>query len=176
MKLRCDLAVNGGERRLLVCQGPSEPEEHLALRLAAFLLFWDLDPILDASTKTPALADYEFLPDLVALDEAGELKVWVECDTVTMNKLQKLTRRMPKHRGRIVVLKRNERDAARLREEVQDELDKPERVEILAFPGDTFKDWAAAVGEKTDVVGEARETSLNVVVNELPYSVELVKL
>lgn len=175
MKLRCDLEVNGGSRRLLICQGPSEPEEHLALRLAAYLMFWDADPVIDASTKTPALADYEFLPDLLVLDDAGEIKVWVECDSVTMNKLQKLTRRLPKHRGRIIVLKPTAYAAQRLREEIAGQLDKPERIEILAFPEGAFKEWATAVGEKTDVVGEASESALNAVVNEVPFSVELSK-
>ena len=53
MKLRCDLNVNGGERKLLIVQGPNEPESHLALKLAACLLFWDSEPLVDASVKLP---------------------------------------------------------------------------------------------------------------------------
>ena len=53
--------------------GPDEPESHLALKLAAAVLFFDADPIVDASPKTPALADFDFLPDLLGLDESFKL-------------------------------------------------------------------------------------------------------
>ena len=175
MKLRCDLNVNGGSRRLLIVQGPSEPEDHLALKLAAFLLFWDKEPIIDASTKTPALAQYEFLPDVLCLDAAGDISAWIECGSSTMNKLTKLTRRIPKGNGRIVVLKTTERDAERLRGDMAQQLDRPERVEVLAWPGSSFKEWAAAVAEKTEVYGDAAESSLNVVLNQTPFAVDFVR-
>lgn len=171
MKLRCDLHVNGGTRKLLIVQGPNEPEEHLALKLAGCLLFWNFDPIIDAGVKIPALAQYEFLPDVLGLDEGGEIKLWVECGSTTMNKLGKLTRRLS--RGRIVVLKTNTRDAERLRRDCQDQLDKPDRIEICSWPGKTFRDWAAAVGENTAIYGEASELSLNAVVNEIMFAVDL---
>jgi len=173
MKLRCDLNVNGGSRRLLIVQGPSEPEEHLALKLAAFLLFWDKEPIIDASVKTPALTQYDFMPDVLCLDAAGDISTWVECGTSTMNKLTKLTRRIPLGQGRIVVLKSTERDAERLRRDMEQQLDRPQRVEVLAFPGTSFKDWVSAVAEKTEVFGDATESSLNVVLNQTPFAVDL---
>ncbi len=175
MKIRCDLHVNGGSRKLLLVSRPNEPAEHLGLKLAACLLFWDQEPIVDASTKTPALADYEFLPDVVALDDAGDIKVWVECGTSTMNKLLKLTRRVPVGRGRIVVLKETQRDAERLRREVTAQLDKPERVEILYFPEGAFRDWTSALGERTEVYGEASELMINAVVNDRPVLAEFLR-
>jgi hypothetical protein len=173
MKLRCELNVNGGYRKPLFVAGPNEPDEHLALKLAGYLLFWDHEPIVDASAKTPALAQFDFLPDVLVLDAAGDIKVWVECGSTTMNKLLKLCRRVPEGRGRIVVLKENRRDAERLRKEVEAQLDKPHRVEILYWPDASFRDWCAAVGEKTEIYGEASETGINAVVNERPVALEL---
>jgi uncharacterized protein YaeQ len=172
MKLRCDLNVNGGERRILICQGPSEPEEHLALKLGAYVLFWDHDPLIDASPKLPALAAFDFLPDVLCLDASGDIALWVECGSYTMNKLTKLTRRVPVGRGRIVVLKPTERDAQRMRRDVDEQLDRPQRIEILAWPGDTFKSWISAVAEKTEIYGEASALSINAVVNEVPVAVD----
>lgn len=172
MKIRCDLHVNGGSRKLLLVPGPNEPPSHLALKLAAYLLFWDQEPIVDASTKTPALAQYEFLPDVVCLDDAGDIKLWVECGTATMHKLSKLIRRLPVGRGRIVVLKETARDAQRLRREVDEQLEKAHRVEILFWPGTSFQDWLRAIGEKTEVYGEASERMINAVVNEQPVLAE----
>jgi hypothetical protein len=171
VKLRCDLHVNGGERKLQLMQGPNEPEEHLALKLGAYLQFWDFEPVIDAGVKTPALAQYEFMPDVAAFYPDGSIKLWVECGSSTMNKLLKLTRRLP--RGRVVVVKTTAREAQRLRLEVQEKLDKPHRIEILCWPGSSFKDWAATVGENVEVYGEASELSINAVVNEKMFAIDL---
>jgi hypothetical protein len=170
MKIRCDLHLNGETRKLLLVPGPNESFDHLGLKLAAFLLFWKFGPIVDPSIKTPALASYEFLPDLIALDEGGTCVLWVECGTATMHKMTKLTRRLP--HARIVVLKENERGALRLRADVNDEFktqpDRSAKVEIWAWQGDAFKDWMRALTEKTEVYGESGELSINAVVNDHP--------
>lgn len=170
MKVRCDLSVNGGERKLLLVARPEEPESHLALKLAAAVLFFDADPIFDASPKTPALADFDFLPDLLGLDEAGGVKLWVDCGSTTMNKLLKMTRRLPY--ARLVVLKENPRQAERLRREIAEQLPKHERIEILAWPEYGFKEWAALVGEKNEVYGEGGGLMVNIVLNGQPVVVE----
>lgn len=173
MKIRADLSINGGERKVLLVSGPSEPDDHLAHRLAACILFWDAEPILDASVKTPALADYEFLPDLIGLNAAGEAVLWVECGSVTMNKLTKITRRLP--RARLVIMKETERQASELRRDLLASFDRPEKVEILAWPDKTYKEWARAVAaksDKTEVFGEASGHMINVVMNEAMFVIE----
>ena len=170
MNIRAELNINGSERTLRLVAGPNEPEDHLAHRLAAYILFWDHEPVLDASVKIPALANFEFLPDLIAFDPAGETTLWVECGSVTMHKLTKVTRRMP--RARLVVIKENEREAARLRKELTEQFDRPEKVEILAWPGQSYKDWFKAVTDKTAAFGEASGHMINAVVNDAPFVVE----
>jgi hypothetical protein len=173
VKIRADLSINGGERKVLLVSGPSEPDDHLAHRLAACILFWDAEPILDASVKTPALADYEFLPDLIGLNAAGEAVLWVECGSVTMNKLTKITRRLP--RARLVIIKETERQAGELRRDLLASFDRPEKVEILAWPGQTYKQWSRAVSEKSDkteAFGDASGHMINVVLNEAMFVVE----
>jgi len=170
MKIRADLTINGENRKSLLVAGPNELDARLANKLAAYILFWNDAPMLDASAKTPALAAFEFLPDLLALDDAGEAKLWVECSTTTMHKLTKITRRAP--RARVVILKETERDAARLRQELAAQFDRPERIEILAWPGTQFKEWCAAVGETTEAFGEADGRMINAVVNETMLVVE----
>jgi hypothetical protein len=172
MKIRADVTINGIERKVYIVQGPNEPDEHLAQKLAACILFWDQEPIIDASTKTPALAGYEFLPDLIALDTSNAPTLWMECESVTFHKLTKITRRLPQ--CRIVVLKKNDRDAQRLRQELTDQFDRPERVEILAWPPGAYQEWLNAVAEKTEAFGEADGRMINAVVNETPLVVEFL--
>jgi uncharacterized protein YaeQ len=170
VKIRCELTFNGETRKPYLVSGPSEPDDHLAHRIAAYILFWNDRATTDATTKTPALANFEFLPDLLAVDEAGEATVWIECGTVTMNKLTKVTRRMP--RARIVIMKETERAAQDLRRDLNDQFDRPERVEILAWPGNSYKEWAATVGDSIEAFGEADGRSINGVVNEQMVVVE----
>ena len=171
MRIRCDLQINGESRKLILVPGINEPLEHRALKLAAYLLFWPEEPAIDISPNTPALAGYDFLPDLMALDDTGAIKLWVECGSTTMNKLTKLTRRLPQ--GRIVVIKETEREAQDLRDELRAKLDREARVEILAWPGRRFRDWVSALRENTRVSGETGGLLLNVVVNDRPFSAEL---
>ena len=170
MKIRCELTFNGETRKPYLVSGPSEPDDHLAHRIAAFILFWNDQAMVDATTKTPALANFEFLPDLLAVDDEGSAKLWIECGTVTMNKLTKVTRRMP--RARIVIMKENERAAAGLRQDLLDQFDRPERIEILAWPGNSYKEWAKTVGDSIEAFGEADGRSINGVVNEQMVVVE----
>jgi hypothetical protein len=171
MKIRCDLNVNGEERKLLIVPGLNEPAEHRALKLAAYLLFWSDQPAVDFNFKNPALAGYDFLPDLMALDEGGAIKLWVECGSTTLNKLTKLTRRLPQ--GRIVVMKETAREAQRLREDLRKGLDREARVEIWAWPDGLFREWVSALKEKTEIYGESGGLLINVVVNEQPLVAEL---
>jgi uncharacterized protein YaeQ len=172
MKIRCDLTINGENRKPYLVSNPNEPDEHLVHKVAAFILSWSYDPILDATSKNPALSNFEFVPDLMALDDGGGLKLWVECGTVTHHKLTKITRRAP--HCRIVVIKENEREAARLRKELLDQFDRPERVEVLAWPGTTYKEWVALGSDKMEAFGEASGLMINAVVNEHPVLVEFV--
>jgi hypothetical protein len=87
-----------------------------------------------------------------------------------MHKLTKITRRAP--RCRIVVLKENERGAAQLRAELTAQFDRPERIEVLAWPDGQFKAWCAAVQEKTEAFGEASGYMMNIVLNETMFVVE----
>lgn len=176
MKIRADLTLNGETRKPYLVGGANELDEHVAHRLAAYLLFWSYDPVLDATAKNPALANFEFVPDLMALDAAGDLKLWVEVGTITHHKLTKITRRAPV--CRIVVMKETEREAARLRQELLDQFDRPERIEILAWPGNSYKEWLAVCGatERVEAYGEADGRTLNAVVNETPVLVEFKSL
>lgn len=173
MKLRCDLQVNDGKRRLLLVPYASELPDHLALRLAAVVLFWDYEPSAELSAKHPALADQEFTPDCIALDEAGRVKLWVEVGRTTANKLDKLTKRYSD--ARIVVLTSNERDAKKMRALADDKVTRNKGLEIWSFRREDFHAWFGALREDTYVAGEARDHSMNLVINDVPLALELVK-
>lgn len=171
MTLRCELNINGGSRRALIVGNDEETHEHLALRLAAAVLFFDGEPV-EPGPNDPALADIGFVPDLLVPDGIGGIKVWVECGNVAVNKLTKVARRIKD--GRLVILKEDVESGRRLREVIRKEINKGERVEVWAWPRADFAGWNSALKESNYLYGEASGRSLNLVVNETPFCVDLV--
>ncbi|MDE2293658.1 MAG: YaeQ family protein [Elusimicrobia bacterium] len=173
-RIRAELQVNGGSRvKVLTCI-ENETPEHLVIKLAAYLAFWDQDLVLDPGPKHPALSGQEYRPDLLGVDVGGDLSVWVECGNTALNKLGKAARRWP--RARIAVFKENEVKAAHLRAELEGVVPDPARVEVYCWPGRAFKEWAGLMAERVEVFGEAQATAFNLVVNERIYATDLLKL
>ncbi|MFH1619126.1 MAG: YaeQ family protein [bacterium] len=173
MKIRCELHINGGTRRVLLAGKEEETAEHLALRLSACMLFWEYRPAVGVGPRDPALSGMEFLPDLMGTGEDGRISLWVECGNVTVNKLSKLSRRL--REARIVVLKESREDGLRLRAAVRDQITKEgDRIEILCWPAQEFRRWAGVLEESNHAVGEAQGCSLNMVLNESAFAVQLL--
>jgi len=172
MTLRCELNINGGTRRILLVAKEEETTEHVALRLAAAILFFDREPALEAGPAHPAVVDIGFYPDLLVTDEAGALSVWIECGTVAVNKLTKVARRL--RTARMVVLKESPEDGRRFRAVIQKEIPKGDRIEIWAWPKNEFAKWTGAIKESSHVFGETSDRSLNLVLNEVPFDVKLI--
>lgn len=169
--IRADLHVNGSSRKLYLPPSETEKAEHLSLKLAAYILFWEDRLTVDASVKHPALAGQDYRPDLLGTDVSGSVALWVECGNTTMNKIGKVLRRWSS--ARVLVLKEGPQEARRLRAELEKEEAHARRVEILHWPAGGFAEWHARVGAKTEVFGETTPTAMNLVVNEQTYVADL---
>jgi uncharacterized protein YaeQ len=172
MNVRAELNVNGGSRRILLAAKEEETPEHLALRLAAAILFFDGEPALDIGPSDPLVSDIGFQPDQLTPDGIGGIAAWVECGNVAMNKLTKVARRIKD--GRLVIIKESEDAGRRQREMVRAEIRNPDKVEIWAWPRAEFLRWTAAIKESNYVYGEASGQLLNVVLNEDAFGVQLI--
>ncbi|HNW45149.1 MAG TPA: YaeQ family protein [Elusimicrobiales bacterium] len=171
MNTRCDLNVNGGSRRILLAAKDEETAEHIALRLAAAILFFDQEPALETGPSDPVTADIGFFPDLLVPDGTGGVGVWVECGNVAVNKLTKVARRIKT--GRLVILKESVEAGRRMREVINKEVTKSEKVEVWAWPKEEFARWTAAITESNYVFGEASGSALNLVLNEAVFATQL---
>ncbi|OGR40768.1 MAG: hypothetical protein A2X35_09730 [Elusimicrobia bacterium GWA2_61_42] len=172
MTVRCDLNVNGKSRRVLVVAKEEETLDHVALRLCAAILFFDAEPALDVSPSDPMLEDVGFFPDLLVPDGVGGIAVWIECGNVAENKMTKVARRIKQ--GRLVILKESVEGGKRLREVIKKEVRNGEFIEVWAWPRAEFSKWTAAIKESTYVYGEASGQTLNLVLNEAAFDVQLV--
>ncbi|HCC47665.1 MAG TPA: hypothetical protein DEQ38_06055 [Elusimicrobia bacterium] len=171
MTLRCELNINGGSRRVIIVGSEEETHDHLALRLAAAILFFDGEPV-EPGPADHALADIGFVPDLMVPDGIGGIKVWVECGNVALNKLTKVARRIKD--GRLVILKEDEPAGRRQREVLKKEVRNADKVEVWAWHREEFKRWNEALQESNYIYGEASGQTLNLVLNDAAFSVDLV--
>ena len=92
MQSRCAVQFGNDRKKLILTGQDNETLEHLALKLAGFVLFFGWDPVVEISPKHPALNGQEFRPDLAAFNSAGEIFLWIECGNVTTHKLDKIIR------------------------------------------------------------------------------------
>ena len=157
MQIRCNVQIDSDFRKVILASQENETPQHLALKLAAFVLFFKSKPLMDVSLKHPAIAGQEFRPDLLALNESGEVQLWVECGTVTSHKLDKLPRRY--RNARIITLKETYHEAETLRKTIEKhKVQGADRVEIWAFPNRMFQEWFNAVAGGDEVSEEAKHS------------------
>src|SRR3982074_13069 len=114
MKIRANLYINVRSSSLVLFPVLSETAEHLVLKLAAALFFSNCEPIVSPSPQQPALRDQDFVPDLMALNEAGELILWVECGKTIPHTLSKVSKRF--RQARVIVLTALPREAQQMAE------------------------------------------------------------
>lgn len=174
MKLRCELHLNGKMSRVILFAKPEETLNHLALKLAAYAMFMPLNPIVEPSSDHPSLTGYEHKPDVMALSEGGDIDLWIECGQVSINKLDKLTRRL--HNTRVIVIKPTLREAKQLREFAMRDVKHQHRFDIWTWKNGDFDTWVKALDEKVEIYGEAREKSFNLVINNTAYCVDLISV
>lgn len=128
---------------LVYGRGEHEPDDHVALRLLAYLLFYRDD------LKMGKDVGEEYLPDLVALDAAGDLDVWVECGATSLRKVGKLSRRHP--RMRLYLLRSTRRMAADMVVALEEELREGARVSVLAFEAGFVDAVAGAIRGRNEL-------------------------
>jgi uncharacterized protein YaeQ len=173
LKIRAYLQVNDETRKLVLSANDNETPEHLALKLAAFLVFWKDDPVVDPSLKSSALAGQALRPDLLSTNIEGSVGLWIDCGNTSENKLGKALRRWPD--ARIAVLKENERQALAQREVLKAKVPKSDRIQIYYFPQGEFKTWMSCLAENAEVIGEANDAGMNLVINENVFVVDMGK-
>jgi len=173
LKIRAYMQVNDQVRKLMLSAIENETAEHLGLKLAAFLLFWKEELVVDPSLKSTALSGQTFRPDLLGTNIEGSVGMWVECGNTSDHKLGKALRRWPD--ARIVILKENQRQALAQRDMLKAKVPKSDRIAVYYFPDGEFKNWMNCLSENAEVIGEANDAGLNLVVNENLFVVDMGK-
>lgn len=171
MKIRAALHLGLSSANLVLQSMPGETPERLLLKLAGYVFHFDKDPVVDPSLKHPALLGQEYAPDLLVTDVTGAVSLWVECGKTTLHKLGKVSRRF--HHARVIVLTARPHEGRQMAEGVSSE--GIDRTEVWSFREGDFERWADLVQEKNEIIGEASETEMNLVLNAETFVTQLEK-
>jgi uncharacterized protein YaeQ len=173
MKIRSTLHIDGKELPLQLFPVLQETDDHLMLKLAAFVFFHAREPfVVTSSAQHPSLEGQDFAPDLMTADDSGQVSLWIQCGKTTLHKLGKVTNRF--REARIWMLMPQPNEAKQMAESLENEGNK--RIEVWTFQYGEFERWRSVIREQNDIIGEATETSMNLVVNEAMYMTELQRV
>jgi len=173
MRIRASIHLEEESHTLNLFPVLEETDDHLALKLAAYVLYHrDKPQMVTSPEQHPALAGQDYCPDFIQADLTNQVTLWLECGKTTINKLTKATRR---HRdARLIMLLALPHEGKQMKETFMKEgLD---RVEVWTFAEGEFYRWRALVQEQTDIIGEANERSMNLVINGDVFVTELMKI
>jgi hypothetical protein len=173
VKIRSSIHLGSTSFPLQLVPILEETDDHLLLKLAAVLFFHEREPLVISSPQQhPALAGQDFAPDLLAADLAPQITLWVECAKTTLHKLDKVTKRF--RDARILMLMAHPLEAKQMAQSLEGEGNK--RIEVWTFQQGEFARWRGLVREQNDIIGEATETSMNLVINNEMFMTELTRV
>jgi uncharacterized protein YaeQ len=173
VKIRSSIHLDEKSYTLPLSPVLQETDDHLVLKLAAFVFFHEQVPaVISSPQQSAALTGQDFAPDLMTVDDTNQVTLWIECGKTTLHKLDKVTKRF---RGaRIVMLLAHPHEAGQMAESLEDEGNT--RIELWSFKQGEFARWKSLVQEQNDIIGEATETSMNLVMNSEMFITELQRV
>jgi len=142
-KYTIDLTHHDESRKLVFVRTSNESERHLALKLLAYLIFFDEQPQVEVAVGQ------HFKPDLVCV-EGRDVTLWVDCGDITLHKLDKIS--TTNHRARIVVVKATQTIAARYKQQAERKVRRPERIRYIGFDAGFVDEFVAALTTRTRIV------------------------
>ncbi|MBY0550103.1 MAG: YaeQ family protein [Candidatus Obscuribacterales bacterium] len=125
--------------KLIMGAFDNETGGSIALKLLAYLMFIERRPRIDED------AGWHFTPDLIARDDAGDIKLWVDCGRVSMKKVDVIATKVRDHID-FFVFRKTQRDMTQFYQAIKDKTKHVQNVKCVSFD-DGFVD---AMGESLD--------------------------
>jgi uncharacterized protein YaeQ len=173
MKIRASIHLGEKSSTIQLFPVLQETNEHLILKLTAAVFFHQQEPIVVTSPQQhSALAGQDFAPDLMAVDLTNQVTLWLECGKTTLHKLDKVSKRF--RTARIVMITALPREGEQMAETLRGA--GIDRVEVWSFRYGEFDRWRSLIQEQNDIIGEATETSMNLVINGQVFMTELKRV
>ena len=144
-KYSFDLNCNGERRKLVMTRSVEESEHHLAMKLMAYLMYFEQQPMVEFSVGQ------HYKPDLVCCSD-GYVDLWIDCGDIGIHKLDRVT--TTNHRARIVVVKPTQRSAISYKRLADRRLRRPERVGYVWFDNEFLDALVESLSTRNELVAE----------------------
>jgi len=120
--------------RLIVLKKRGESAEHVAMKVLAYLLLYQDGLAIEAS------ADQHYKPDVVLLDDQGQPRIWADCGTTSVKKLDKIS---AKNRLTLItIIKTHVTELKSYKKAAASSLRRPEQVRWWSFQDHFVTDLA----------------------------------
>lgn len=158
MKYTCvlDIAKNGTsyKDKIVLKSGPSEVSWHIALKILGYVLFIEQHPGIEESVGR------RFKPDLVRLDETGDIALWIDCGNIAVHKIDRVALWVGKP-GIFYILRRNRREAEMLLPSIRGKVSHPERVGVMYFDDGVVNAFAEQLDANNRLTGRVSPERLD---------------
>ncbi len=138
------LSDNKRERteKLVIGAFDNESGANIALKLLAYLMFIEKRPRIDED------AGWHFTPDLIARDDAGDIRLWVDCGRVSMKKVDTIAMKVRDHID-FFVFRKTQRDMEQFYQTIKEKIKHLQNVKCISFD-DEFVDGLGAHLDRTN--------------------------
>ena len=156
------------KRKMVLVKNDCELRTHIVLKLLAFVLYYD--PRLQIEMDL----GMHYKPDLSIPGDHGIPEMWIDCGQVAPKKVESLSTKLKN--TRLCVVKENQRDMDVFRKLIEKKLDRPERVEYLAFDKGFAAGMADSLQRSNEVtLYQVMENVIGVVLNQQVFESALYR-
>ncbi|QGJ70135.1 Hypothetical protein PBC10988_18290 [Planctomycetales bacterium 10988] len=146
LEIECD----GETRRQMLTLSSSETVRHVAMKLLAYLVYWEREPEIEKRVGQ------HYKPDLVCREpsnhyvEGEKITLWIECGDVAVKKLDKISIRNPE--AEFIVVKPTTRQRDQFKTQVDRKVKNPERFRYLTFEDGFLRSFVLALTTRSRIV------------------------
>lgn len=134
--------------RIVLDAAPGEVPWHIALKFLGYLLYREWEPRVEEGVG------WHYKPDLVSLDAAGNIRLWLDCGNIAARKTDRVAAKLGEDTP-FRILRRTEKDARQLAATLAGKVRHPQRVRLIAFDAG-FVDAIAAGLDSTNRIKALR--------------------
>ncbi len=162
MKYSFNLQVRDNKRerteKLVISAFEEESNTHVALKLLAYMMFIERQPHIDED------AGWHFVPDLIARDDSGAIKLWIDCGRVSMKKVDTIATKVRDNID-FFVFRKTEGDMDRFYKAITDKVKHLQNVKCISFDDGFIDGVGSALDRTNNLEGYIADDMVNLTIN-----------
>lgn len=156
------------KRKMIIVKDETESYEHIAMKVVAFLLYYDPRLIIEKSV------DMHYKPDLVIMGDHGLPELWIDCGAIAVKKVESLAIKLKS--SRFIVIKETKREMESFKKIIEKKVSSIDSVEFLSFEPGFIKGVGAAFQRRNEVtLYQVMENIIGLALNEQVFESALYK-